>query len=904
MTKIWIGCVALLVLSGCGGGDKNNAPTTTGATATLNEDAGATSIAITAADPDNDTLTLSVATQPTRGAVAVVDSTHFTYTPAANQNGSDQFTYTVRDPKGLSASGTVSITITPQPDAPVAPDATLATNEDVVGTVNVTATDADGDALAVSITTPPAHGAVAVSGTDPFAFTYTPDANANGPDSFVYRVQDPSGLSDLGTVTVAVAAQPDPPVATNASIATNEDVAGAVTVTATDVDGDALTASVATPPAHGAVVITGTNPFTLTYTPTPNANGADTFTYRVQDPSGAFALGTVNVAVAPQPDAPVIAAFNLVTAEDTQASGSFAATDADGDAVTVAVITPPGHGSLQVTGTSYIYSPVADYNGSDSFSIRASDGTLQSAITQVPVTVTPVNDLPVAVADAAAVAAVGPTDIDVLANDSDVDGDTLTVSIVSQPAGATAVVAGNKVRVTPAAGAAGPTELTYRVSDPGNGQATAKVRIVMGDAAPLYYTASGTSGKRTYRYDFLGAPTLLDMPLPAGTTLERFVISKNGARMVYVSRDGAAHHRLWLKNLDDLAAPVTEISTPAGFFTNYLELSPDGSLVAFNDKYAATAAPTASSFIDAGNTIEKRTFTTNSDKLYYTVLISGGGRIIKRADVDVSGALVNRTQMTASYASAEGLGSDFVLTPDETKIVSTGLFLPNPPIPTSGIKQYAYATTANGSQDDTRLHPPYVHVTDFTSLPVVAANSRYAHIAYRVNATDHVGWADLQAPGTITGDVTPSGTVGLQRLAGDSQHAFVRMFESTSQVWRLVENVATPALSLFNPVGGGVAAPRDVAPAPDGSAVVFDGGDGVYATLGNQFTSATLLFTRPVSAFPTILYAPDSGSVAIAGAGESGLYVVNPKAPGWSDTLSTIPDAPGALCMAYPGEGC
>lgn len=818
MAKNWISFAALLALAGCGGsGDKpNRAPTTTGATATLNEDAAATQIAITASDPDNDTLTLSVSTQPTKGAVAVLDRTHFTYTPTANQNGADQFTYSVRDPDGLTATATVNITITPQPDAPV------------------------------------------VQG---------------------------------GTIGI------------------NEDVAGTFTATATNIDGDAVTASIVAQPTRGAVAITGTNPFTFTYTPAQDQNGTDSFTFRVVNAGNASANGTVAVTIAAVPDLPRIAPLSVVTPEDTGKNGLVNATDPDGgpDPLVVAVATPPVHGTVVVGANGqYAYTPAQDYFGADSFSVVAHSGTRESAEVQIPITVTSVNDLPVALDDTASIAATGASDIDVTANDEDIEDSTLTVEIVTQPPGANAVVNNGAIRVTPAAGALGPTRLSYLVRDSDGGTATASVRIVMGDAAPLYFTTSAPTppGKRIYRYDFLGEAQLLDTPLPAGATLDRFTISRNGARMVYVSQSAGTpvRHRLWLKNLDDLSAPVTEITTDTGFFTYFLALSPDGSLVAFNDKCAETATPAVSSFIDPGNSIEKRLFTANSDKLYYTMLIAGGGRVIKRADVDANGALVNRAQMTASYGVAEGLGSNFVLTPDETKIVSTGLFILGPPI--SGPKQHAYVTTADGSQDDTRLHPAFVTAIDGTDLPQVTADSRYGFYHYTVNSMDNLAWADLQAPGTNTVATPLINPFSAMRLAGNSRHGFIKDAASIPFPWSFFRIDPSQALGAFLPLGNGIPAPREVEAAPDGSAMVFDSGAGIYATLGNQFSTATLLFTRPGSSLLTLKYAPDSASVGVSNAGETGLFVVNPKAPGWSDTLSENAATPGALCMAYPGDSC
>src|SRR5262245_42071268 len=101
-------------LAGCSDGNKNDAPKASGASVTINEDAAATTISVTNADRDNDPLTMTIVNAPTRGIAAVTGSNTFSYTPNANQNGTDQFTYQVTDPDGLSATGTVNITLAAQ----------------------------------------------------------------------------------------------------------------------------------------------------------------------------------------------------------------------------------------------------------------------------------------------------------------------------------------------------------------------------------------------------------------------------------------------------------------------------------------------------------------------------------------------------------------------------------------------------------------------------------------------------------------------------------------------------------------------------------------------------------------------------------------------------------------------
>ncbi len=898
-----IAALVVAVLAGCGGGDdKNRAPTASGGTLTLNEDAAATSVSVGASDPDGDALTLAVATAPTKGAVVAGPGTTFVYTPSANQNGTDQFTYTATDPDGLSATSTVTITITAQPDTPAVAGGTINTPEDTSGQVDITATDADGDALTITVTTSPAHGTLTVTTTNPFRFQYMPAIDYFGSDTFSYRVTDPSGRQATGTVNVSVAARPDAPATINANIATNEDAAGSAVVTALDPDGDTLTAAVASAPARGVVAISGSNPFTLTYTPNANTNGPDAFTYSVTDSTGLSVTANVSVAVAPQPDAPTIPTFNIGLMEDSSAAGPFPASDADGDPWTLTVTAQPAHGTLQITNSHYQYTPNANYFGTDSFTVYASDGTLQSAPRTVDVEVSAVNDAPVAADDAQVVASAGPTSINVLVNDSDIEGDTLTLEIPGQQSGVTAAVVNNRIQVTPLAGFTGPTRLSYRIRDTGGATDTADIRLVVGSASPLFFTA-GTSPKRIYRYDYLSAPEALDTPVPTGDTLARFTTSANGAVLVYASRSPTARDRLWVRNLDDLSAPVFEVTTDASYFTNYLRLSPDGSLLVFNDRYATLGVPTVSREVEPGFSIRHPTFTSDGQRLFYSVLQPGGGFVINRADVPLTGILTNYLQMTANYAAGQGLGSSFRLTPDESRILSTGSFFVGGAI--NALKQHAFVTTANGTRDDAQLHPAFVNAVDFADLPVATPDSNHAVYASTINRLSIAGSTNLQAPGTTTTIGSTINFVGDVRVAGDSQTVFFTMDGILPVNWMRGQVGQTGSHVPFNPVGGGAPAPRVVHPAPDGSAVLFDSGARIYGTLGSQFLNATLLFERSVSSTPTIRYAPDSSSVAVANAAENGLVVLNPKSTGWYEVIGTAGTEPtGASCLAYAGEDC
>src|SRR6185312_11566749 len=162
----------------------NDAPVANADSSTVAED-GTVNVAVLGndTDPDGDTLSVASVTQGTHGAVVINPDKSVKYTPAANYNGSDSFTYTVSDSNGGTATGTVTVTITAVNDAPVANADAATVAED--GTVNVAVvgndTDPDGDTLSVASVTQGAHGAVVINPDK--TVKYTPAANYNGSDS-------------------------------------------------------------------------------------------------------------------------------------------------------------------------------------------------------------------------------------------------------------------------------------------------------------------------------------------------------------------------------------------------------------------------------------------------------------------------------------------------------------------------------------------------------------------------------------------------------------------------------------------------------------------------------------------------------------------------------------------------
>src|SRR5439155_17457906 len=177
------------------------------------------------------------------------------YSPSANYNGSDSFSFKVNDGELDSAVATVSLTVRPVNDAPVALDDSVALDEDTSVDVVLRGSDVEGSALTFSIVTPPSHGALV--GTSP-TVRYVPAANYYGPDSFVFKVNDGELNSATATVSITVRPVDDVPVADSAEVSLDEDTVADLVLTGSDVEGSPSTFTLVDLPVHG--ILSGTPP--------------------------------------------------------------------------------------------------------------------------------------------------------------------------------------------------------------------------------------------------------------------------------------------------------------------------------------------------------------------------------------------------------------------------------------------------------------------------------------------------------------------------------------------------------------------------------------------------------------------------------------------------------------------
>ena len=250
-------------------------------------------ITLTATDPEGAPLTYTILDQPAHGSVTL-DGATATYTPALNFNGTDSFTFKANDGIADSLLATVTITVTPVNDAPVAVDDAYEVDEDAVLTVlaaqGVLAndTDVDNDLLTATLVNGPAHGTLVLA--EDGSFVYTPEANFNGTDSFTYKATDGTLESNLATVTITVNPVNDWPVANDDEY---EVVTGTVLEVAApgvlgndvllDLD-EQVSIQVLEGPQHG--MLTLNNDGSFTYTPNAGYMGVDTFRYLVLSQQG------------------------------------------------------------------------------------------------------------------------------------------------------------------------------------------------------------------------------------------------------------------------------------------------------------------------------------------------------------------------------------------------------------------------------------------------------------------------------------------------------------------------------------------------------------------------------------------------------------------------------------------
>ena len=363
---------------------------------------------------------------------------------------------------------------------PVATAQSVITAEDTPAEIILTGTDIDGDPLTFAIVTPPAHGTLTGSGA---VRTYTPAADYHGPDSFTFKVNDGTLDSVPATVSLNITPVNDAPAAAPQSVDAVEDIPKAITLTGSDIDGDAITFILVTPPEHGSLSGSGA---ARTYTPAADYNGPDSFTFKVNDGTLDSVPATVSLNITPVNDAPAAAPQSVDAVEDIPKAITLTGSDIDGDAITFILVTPPEHGSLSGSGAARTYTPTADYHGPDSFMFKTNDGALDSTPVTVSLSIAAVNDAPVFTAPLPDIAA-GPAapdaryDMLALLRDPDTgDSHTWRITDVSNPSIFAALdVTGGQLAIRYAPYLSGTSSVTVEVQDAAGETAQMTVQVTL-----------------------------------------------------------------------------------------------------------------------------------------------------------------------------------------------------------------------------------------------------------------------------------------------------------------------------------------------------------------------------------------------------------------------------------------
>lgn len=336
-------------------------------------------------------------------------------------------------------------------------------------------TDGDGDTLTIVSISEPANGSAQ---TDGGLVTYTPVEDFTGTDSFQYTVEDGNGGQATATVNISVVNSPPTAGADEATVSRGQAVSIAVLDNDEDADGSQLTLVSVSSPTFGSASISGDS---VVYTADTEQLGVATMMYTVRDSDGATATAQINVTVRNSPPTAIADSASVARGGTVDIEVLANDSDADGTELTVRSITSPMNGSAFIRDKAVVvYSPAAGFGGTEMFSYEVvdQDGDVATAT----ITVTVANGVPIAVNDSAQTVKDTAVVIDVLANDSDPDGDTLTVVAVAPQLtgfGTVEIQSDNTILYTPNPGWWGGDEFTYTISDGFGGEASAQVTLTI-----------------------------------------------------------------------------------------------------------------------------------------------------------------------------------------------------------------------------------------------------------------------------------------------------------------------------------------------------------------------------------------------------------------------------------------
>lgn len=401
----------------------------------------------------------------------------------------------VANPPDASDLGELPDWTPPENITPIANSASITMDEDASRTITLSASDADGNVLTYALVDQPQHGSAnLVNGI----VSYSPAENYHGDDSFTFVANDGEDNSSTATISITINEVNDAPVARNGSLVTGEGETKSVTLSASDIDDTELTYELVDQAEHGNVSISGN---IARYTPSNNYVGSDAFTFKANDDALSSNVATITITVSEGNAAPVITHQHLGEAqEDKFTDITLRADDPENDSLTYQVVSQPVHGRVEINTSNGIakarYRPDANYHGSDSFRFKVNDGEFDSNTARVEVTVTPVNDDPVA-NDGRATTDMN-TDKVITLVASDIDSSNLSYQVEAQAAHGSVVISGGEATYSPDNNHTGDDRFTFRAFDGEGGSNIASVTITINSQATIKILPLGDSITHTH----------------------------------------------------------------------------------------------------------------------------------------------------------------------------------------------------------------------------------------------------------------------------------------------------------------------------------------------------------------------------------------------------------------------
>ncbi|MEE3232955.1 MAG: Ig-like domain-containing protein [Candidatus Latescibacterota bacterium] len=344
--------------------------------------------------------------------------------------------------------------------------------EDAAQNLNLVGSHSGGS-LSYAIVANPSRGSVSLSGR---AATYTPNSNFNGTDSFTWKFSDGIIASAIGTVSITVTAvDNDAPTATSKSVSGDEDKVQTIVISGSDPDGDNLRYIFSAYPSNGSVSLSGN---TVTYTPSQNFNGSDSFSFYVSDGNLNSSNATVSITVNAVDDIPEAESQTVTVTSGVPKTIILSGVDIEGNALSYEIVkrSNPSAGDIFLSGNQVIYTPNENFVGSESFTFVVSDGTLTSKEGVVSILTDPDNSyVPQAISQVVKVNE--DTDQSIVLFGSDLDGNVLTYALSNNPLHGVVVLKGNTITYRPALNFSGMDSLFFTVSDGGFVSSPAKVLI-------------------------------------------------------------------------------------------------------------------------------------------------------------------------------------------------------------------------------------------------------------------------------------------------------------------------------------------------------------------------------------------------------------------------------------------